>query len=106
MLEIHRIREDKDQIIEALKVRNLDASKKIESILDIDTKWRSAKSALDEVAAESNKIAKEIGQLFAQGKQEEANAAKVKTQELKENEKNDSENQVAADSSDTSQPED
>lgn len=88
MLEIHRIREEKDQIVEALKVRNLDASQKIESILDIDTKWRSAKSELESIAAESNKIAKEIGQLFAQGKQEEANAAKTKTQELKESEKN------------------
>ncbi|MCB9224426.1 MAG: serine--tRNA ligase [Crocinitomicaceae bacterium] len=87
MLEIHRIREEKDQIIEALKVRNLDATAKIESILDMDTKWRSAKGELEAIAAESNKIAKEIGQLFAQGKQSEANAAKAKTQELKESEK-------------------
>lgn len=87
MLEIHRIREEKDQIVEALKVRNLDASDKIGSILEIDTKWRSAKGELESIAAESNKMAKEIGQLFAQGKQEEANAAKAKTQELKESEK-------------------
>jgi seryl-tRNA synthetase len=88
MLEIHRIREEKDQIVEALKVRNLNASDKIESILDLDAKWRSAKGELESIAAESNKISKEIGQLFAQGKQEEANAAKTKTQELKESEKN------------------
>jgi seryl-tRNA synthetase len=88
MLEIHRIREERDQIVEALKVRNLNASDKIESILDLDAKWRSAKGELESIAAESNKISKEIGQLFAQGKQEEANAAKTKTQELKESEKN------------------
>jgi seryl-tRNA synthetase len=87
MLEISRIREEKEQIIEALKTRNFDASEKIESILDVDSKWRAAKSELDGIAAESNKVAKEIGQLFAQGKQDEANAAKEKTQQLKENEK-------------------
>lgn len=87
MLEITRIREQKDQIIEALKVRNLDAKEQIESILDVDTEWRTMKGQLEDIAAESNKIAKEIGQLFAQGKQEEANAAKAKTQELKASEK-------------------
>jgi seryl-tRNA synthetase len=88
MLEIARIREEKDQIIEALKVRNLEAQDKIEKILDLDSQWRTAKSELDKIAADSNLIAKEIGQLFAQGKQDEANAAKAKTQELKESEKN------------------
>jgi seryl-tRNA synthetase len=87
MLEITRIRENKEGIAEALKVRNLDVLEQLDQLLDLDNKWRAAKSDLDAVAADSNKIAKEIGQLFAQGKQEEANAAKAKTQELKEREK-------------------
>lgn len=87
MLEIGRIRENKEAIIAALKVRNLDAGAQIDFILELDSAWRAAKSQLDEVAAESNKIAKEIGQLFASGKQDEANVAKAKTQELKEAEK-------------------
>ncbi|OIQ25040.1 MAG: serine--tRNA ligase [Crocinitomix sp. MedPE-SWsnd] len=87
MLEISRIREHKAEITEALKTRNLNVEDQLSSILAIDEKWRQAKSELDAVAQESNKIAKEIGQLFAQGKQEEANAAKAKTQELKESEK-------------------
>ncbi|MBD3638257.1 MAG: serine--tRNA ligase [Crocinitomicaceae bacterium] len=87
MLEINRIREQKEEIIDALKVRNLEVKDQIESILEVDARWRKAKMQLEEVAAESNKISKEIGQLFAQGKQDEANAAKSKTQELKEQEK-------------------
>ncbi len=87
MLEITRIRENKEQIAKALKVRNIDVSAQLDELLNIDNEWRSAKGELDSLAAEANKIAKEIGQLFAQGKQEEANAAKAKTQELKENEK-------------------
>ena len=88
MLEITRIRENKEAIAEALKVRNLDVTATLNDLLELDNKWRTAKGDLDALAAESNKIAKEIGQLFAQGKQEEANAAKAKTQELKESEKN------------------
>ena len=87
MLEINRIREEKDQIVEALKVRNIDAEDILNEILTIDTDWRNAKGELEGIAAEANKIAKEIGQLFAQGKQDEANAAKEKTQALKDKEK-------------------
>ena len=87
MLEINRIREEKDLIATALKVRNVDAESTLNEILAIDTEWRNAKGELEGVAAEANKIAKEIGQLFAQGKQEEANVAKAKTQELKDQEK-------------------
>jgi seryl-tRNA synthetase len=87
MLEITRIREEKDQVIEGLKKRNLDATEKINGILQVDADWRNGKKELDDIAAESNKIAKEIGQLFKEGKQAEANTAKEKTNQLKEREK-------------------
>lgn len=87
MLEINRIREQRDDVISALKVRKLDATAKINQLLEVDANWRAVKTELQDVEAESNKIAKEIGQLFREGKQEEASQAKQKTQELKENEK-------------------
>ena len=87
MLEITRIREEKDQVIEGLKKRNIDASEKINGILQVDADWRNGKKELDDIAAESNKIAKEIGILFKEGKQAEANTAKEKTNQLKDREK-------------------
>lgn len=87
MLEITRIREEKDLIIEGLKKRNFDFSEKINSIVEIDSKWRESKKELDDIAAEANKIAKEIGQLFKEGKQDQATAAKQKAADLKEREK-------------------
>lgn len=87
MLEITRIREEKDQIIEGLKKRNTDFSEKIQSIVETDAAWRETKKELDDLAAESNKIAKEIGQLFKEGKQAEANMAKEKANGLKDREK-------------------
>jgi len=87
MLEIARIREEKDQIIEGLKKRNLDVTQKVNDILAIDSSWRADKTELEEIAAESNRIAKEIGILFKEGKQDAANVAKEKTNQLKEREK-------------------
>lgn len=86
MLEISRIRSEKEAIIEGLKKRNLDISPIIDEILQHDAQWRSDKTNLESISAELNAIAKEIGELFKQGKQEEANTKKQRTTELKEKE--------------------
>ena len=83
MLEITRIRTDKDSIIEGLKKRNINASETIEKIISTDLNWRNNKTKLEGIAAELNHLAKEIGELFKQGKQQEANEAKNKTAALK-----------------------
>ena len=86
MLEIQRIRNEKDAVIAGLKKRNIDATETVESLLSIDQKWRNSKTELESISAELNQLAKEIGDLFKQGKQEEANASKAKTATLKEKE--------------------
>ncbi|MCJ8291770.1 MAG: serine--tRNA ligase [Crocinitomicaceae bacterium] len=86
MLEIQRIRTDKEGIIEGLKKRHFDAAPIIETILDLDQQWRTSKMELESIAAEMNQISKQVGLLFREGKQEEANAAKAKTGELKSSE--------------------
>ncbi|MBL7900342.1 MAG: serine--tRNA ligase, partial [Crocinitomicaceae bacterium] len=48
MLEIARIREEKEQIIEGLKKRNADYSEKINGIYNIDIAWREVKKELDD----------------------------------------------------------
>jgi seryl-tRNA synthetase len=86
MLEITRIRTEKEAIIEGLKKRNIDVTETLDQILAADANWRSAKTSLESISAELNNLAKEIGDLFKQGKQDEANAAKAKTADLKANE--------------------
>ncbi|MFK7783521.1 MAG: serine--tRNA ligase [Crocinitomicaceae bacterium] len=83
MLEIQRIRTDKEGIIEGLKKRHFDAAPIVEEVLKLDQEWRTKKTELESIAAEMNQISKQIGILFREGKQEEANAAKAKTGELK-----------------------
>ena len=86
MLEIQRIRTEKEAIIEGLKKRHFDATPIIEQLLTLDSDWRAAKTELENVAAEMNQISKEIGLLMREGKKDEANAAKEKTGELKSTE--------------------
>ena len=83
MLEIQRIRNEKEAIIEGLKKRHFDAEPIINEVISTDEQWRSKKAELESIAAQMNQISKQIGILFKEGKIEEANAAKAQTGELK-----------------------
>lgn len=87
MLDISLIRENAENIIEHLKIKNYDVKETINKILEIDKDRRTTQKSLDDILAESKLIAKEIGKLFKEGKQEEANAKREKTTELKSNSK-------------------
>jgi seryl-tRNA synthetase len=83
MLQIQLIRENKEFVIERLKVKNFDATQIIESIIDIDAKRREAQINADDLLAKLNALAKEIGDLFKSGKQAEANVLKEQVATLK-----------------------
>ena len=57
----------------------------IGSVIAIDQERKAAQQKKDAASAEMNQISKSIGALMGQGKREEAEAAKAKTGELKEN---------------------
>lgn len=84
MLELSRIREEKDAIAEGLKTRNLDVKNQLEEVIALDEKRRDTQQQMEKDLAELNGLAKSIGGLFQQGKVEEANVLKAKTGTLKE----------------------
>ncbi|WP_343747088.1 serine--tRNA ligase [Fluviicola sp.] len=86
MLEMTKIRAERDEIITALKKRNIDVTETIDAIIAKDQQWRAAKTSMESIASELNKIAKEIGEFFKSGKASEAEAAKTKTADLKQEE--------------------
>ena len=86
MLEIQRIRSEKEDIIEGLKRRHFDATAIVDEIIEVDEQWRNQKTELESIASQMNQISKQIGILFKEGKQEEANQAKSQTSELKNKE--------------------
>ena len=87
MLQLQVVRDKKDDIINALKKRNIDAAPLINEVLELDEKRRATQTSLDNTLAESNKLSKEIGMLFKTGKAQEANVLKEKTVTLKEDSK-------------------
>lgn len=85
MLQVQFIKENKELVLSGLNKRKFaDAETIIEQVLTADDTRRKSQVALDNVLAESNKISKEIGQLFKSGQIDKANEAKAKTKELKE----------------------
>ncbi len=86
MLEITRIRTEKEAIIEGLKKRHFDAAPVIHELLEKDEQWRKGKSELDSILSEMNAYSKNIGLLMKDGRKEEAEAAKTAVAELKNRE--------------------
>ena len=84
MLTLNRIREERDEIIKSLKIKNFDASEIIDRVIGLDKERRETKQKSDGLQAEMNLLSKEIGKLFAQGKHDEANKVKEATGKIKE----------------------
>ena len=83
MLRVSDINENIDNISLLLSKRNIDVKDKLVEILKIDKSRRSIQSELDGVLAESNKLAKKIGDLFKSGQAEKASILKEKASSLK-----------------------
>ncbi len=83
MLEIQRIRTERDTIIASLAKRNINVENIIDQIIELDQQWRSNKKELEDISAELNQIARKIGELFQSGQQAAAAELKEKNQLLK-----------------------
>jgi seryl-tRNA synthetase len=88
MLTVKFIEENKEFVLERLAVKNFDGKEIIDQILELDKKRRQLQNNNDNIQAELNNLAKEIGLLYKNGKGQEAEAAKQKNSQLKEETKN------------------
>jgi len=84
MLTLKYITENTDEVITRLAKKHFDGTAIIAEVVELDNLRKTTQVQADTAAAELNNLSKEIGLLFKQGKQEEANQAKDKTTELKE----------------------
>ena len=83
MLTLKMLRDDPQQVIDRLKVKNFDAKPIVDKVLELDSLRRSLQQQSDNLLAEQKKRAGEIGVLLKQGLKEEAEAAKAAVAELK-----------------------
>ncbi|WP_340066488.1 serine--tRNA ligase [Ascidiimonas aurantiaca] len=87
MLQVPFIRENKEAVVQALAKRNMDAESLIDTVIKLDEERRSLQTQLDTTLSQSNKLSKQIGDLFKNGQKEEAQALKEQTTQLKQQSK-------------------
>lgn len=85
MLQVQFIRENKKVVLDGLAKRNFtDAENIVNQVLSADENRRATQVELDNTLAESNKLSKEIGNLYKSGQPQKANLLKEKTGQLKD----------------------
>lgn len=86
MLTTHYIRYHIDQVKDGLRKRNFSeaALGQIDEILALDEQRRAVQTSLDGKLHELNLLSKSIGDLYKAGKREEADTAKSRVSEIKE----------------------
>ncbi len=84
MLEIQRLRNNPQWIIERLSTRNIpDVDKIVGAIIAKDDERKRSITDLEAVRREMNQVSKSIGQLMKQGKKEEAEEAKSRATSMR-----------------------
>lgn len=84
MLQLNVIREQRDKVIKGLSKRGLTAiSETIDQVLSLDVQRKEMQRKQDDLLAESNSLAKEIGNLMKSGNKDDAEQLKNRTAELK-----------------------
>ncbi|KIA89347.1 serine--tRNA ligase [Kaistella jeonii] len=85
MLQVNFLRENKERVLEGLGKRGFKQIDLVDKAISFDDDRKKYQFELDQNLSEMNKISKEIGLLMREGKNEEAESAKSKTAEFKEN---------------------
>ncbi len=83
MLEVQRVRQNKEAVIAALSKRGIDATQDIEALIAADDQRKQLQSKSDDILMQVNTLSKEIGDLFKSGKAQEANEKKTAVSDLK-----------------------
>ena len=83
MLSLNFIREHKQEVADRLAIKNFNGDEIIRRIVELDDQRRETQKKLDDILAQSNILAKEIGGLFQSGKTAGATLLKEKSMGLK-----------------------
>lgn len=87
MLQVNYIRENREKVLERLAVKNFKQPELVDEIIGLDEERRKTQVQLDDVSAQSNSIAKQIGDLMRQGEKQKAESLKAESPILKEKSK-------------------
>lgn len=79
MLTLPYLRSNKEEAVTRLARKHFDAKEIIEKIIETDSDRRQKQAQLDQLLAQSNTLSKEIGQLFSEGKKQEAEQKRMQS---------------------------
>lgn len=83
MLTIQFIRDNRDAVIERLKIKNFQQPELIDKIISLDNDRRTLQVKTNQLQADLNQLSKEIGVLFKKGEQQKAQEIKERTTAIK-----------------------
>ncbi|MBW4891161.1 serine--tRNA ligase [Mucilaginibacter sp. HMF5004] len=84
MLQVSYIRENRDHVLERLAVKNFKQPELVDEVIKLDEQRRQTQGVVDDLKAQGNASAKQIGHLMMTGKKEEADALKAQSSGWKE----------------------
>ena len=79
MLQVSYIRDNMEQVLERLAVKNFKQPGLVDEIIQLDERRRLTQNKMDGVSALANAAAKQIGELMRSGKKDEAELAKAES---------------------------
>lgn len=83
MLQVNVLRQNPEWVKERLEIKNFTQLELVDAVIALDDKRKSLQAQFDTAQSRINTASKAIGQLMAQGKKEEAEAAKKEVAELR-----------------------
>ena len=83
MLQVDFIKDNFSKIIDSLKKRNKDYSSDLKKIIDFNESRKKQQTNLDTLLSKVNTLSKQIGELFKNGKVDEANELKKEVEKIK-----------------------
>ena len=83
MLQVDFIKDNFSKVIDNLKKRNKDYSSDLKKIIDFNESRKKQQTKLDTLLSEVNTLSKQIGELFKNGKVDEANELKKEVEKIK-----------------------
>ena len=84
MLQVNYIRENKEEVLNRLSIKNFNDTALVNEIIALDDSRKSTQAQADELLAKANAAAKQIGELMRNGKKEEAEAIKTEATQSKD----------------------
>jgi seryl-tRNA synthetase len=83
MLQVNFIKANKEEVINRLEIKNFAGKSIVNKVIELDDERKKIQFEVDETLSKINTASKEIGQLMASGKKEDAEARKAEVASLK-----------------------